>query len=60
MTSIQFGSRQIDFQIEYSERKTLGITVTPDMDVLVRAPFDSAFSKIEEKLKTIPKFRFTW
>ncbi|WP_299798007.1 SprT family zinc-dependent metalloprotease [uncultured Maribacter sp.] len=51
MASIQFGSKQIDFQIEYSERKTLGITVSPDMDVLVKAPNDSTISKIEEKLK---------
>ncbi len=50
MASIQFGSKQIDYQIEYSERKTLGITVTPDMDVLVKAPNDSPISKIEEKL----------
>lgn len=49
--SIQFGSKQIDYQIEYSDRKTLGITVTPDMDVLVKAPIDSTISKIEEKLK---------
>lgn len=51
MATIQFGSKQIDYQIEYSERKTLGITVTPDMDVLVKAPNDSTISKIEEKLK---------
>lgn len=51
MASIQFGSKQIDYQIEYSERKTLGITVTPDMDVLVKAPNDSTIAKIEEKLK---------
>jgi predicted metal-dependent hydrolase len=51
MASIQFGSKQIDYQIEYSERKTLGITVTPDMDVLVKAPNDSTINKIEEKLK---------
>jgi predicted metal-dependent hydrolase len=51
MASIQFGSKQIDFQIEYSDRKTLGITVTPDMDVLVKAPNGSTISKIEEKLK---------
>jgi hypothetical protein len=51
MASIQFGSKKIDFQIEYSDRKTLGITVTPDMDVLVKAPNDSTINKIEEKLK---------
>ncbi len=51
MASIQFGSKQIDYPIEYSERKTLGITVTPDMDVLVKAPKNSTITKIEEKLK---------
>jgi len=49
--SIQFGSKKIDFQIEYSDRKTLGITVTPDMDVLVKAPNDSNLFKIKEKLR---------
>ena len=33
--SINFGSKKIDFQVEYSARKTLGITVSPDLNVLV-------------------------
>lgn len=49
-TSIQFGSKRIDFQVEYTARKTLGITVTPDLDVLVKAPVDSSMGKIKEKL----------
>lgn len=49
-TSIQFGSKRIVFQVEYSARKTLGITVTPDLDVLVKAPIDSSLDKIKEKL----------
>jgi predicted metal-dependent hydrolase len=49
-TSIQFGSKKIDFLVEYSARKTLGITVTPDLDVLVKAPVDSSMDKIKEKL----------
>ena len=36
VTSIQFGSKKINFRVEYSARKTLGITVTPDLDVLVK------------------------
>jgi len=48
--SIQFGSKQIGFHVEYSDRKTLGITVTPDLDVLVKAPVDSSLDKIKEKL----------
>ena len=27
--AIQYGSRTIDFRLEYSDRKSLGITVTP-------------------------------
>lgn len=49
-TSIQFGSKKIDFQVEYSTRKTLGITVTPNLDVLVKAPIDSSLDKIKEKI----------
>jgi len=49
-TSIQFGSKQINFTVVYSNRKTLGITVTPDLDVLVNAPIDSSPDKIKEKL----------
>ena len=51
--SIQFGSKKIDFLIEYSNRKTLGITVTPEMDVIVKAPTDSTLEKIKEKLNNL-------
>ena len=52
MTSaIQFGSKQIDFQLEYSSRKTLGITVKPDLSVLVKAPVDTSLEKVKEKLR---------
>jgi len=51
MTSaIQFGSKQIYFQLEYSNRKSLGITVKPDLSVLVKAPADTSLEKIKEKL----------
>lgn len=49
--SIQFGSKEILFELSYSERKTLGITVTPDMDVLVKAPVNSSIDKVKEKVK---------
>lgn len=52
MTScIQFGSKQIDFELHYTNRKSLGITVTPDLNVLVKAPADASIEKIKEKLK---------
>jgi len=52
MTSaIQFGSKQIDFRLEYSNRKTLGITVNPDLSVIVKAPVDTSLEKVKEKLR---------
>jgi predicted metal-dependent hydrolase len=49
--SIQFGSKTIEFRLEFSVRKSLGITVTPDMAVLVKAPEDTSLEKVKEKLK---------
>ncbi|MCA6416113.1 MAG: DUF45 domain-containing protein, partial [Cytophagales bacterium] len=49
--SIQFGSKTIDFRLEYSGRRSLGITVTPEMEVLVRAPTDTSIEKIKEKIR---------
>lgn len=47
---IQFGSKRIDYKLEYSDRTTLGITVTSDMDVVVKAPEDASLDAIEAKL----------
>jgi predicted metal-dependent hydrolase len=49
--AIQFGSRTIDFRLEYSDRKSLGITVTPEMEVLVKAPIDTTIEKVKEKIR---------
>jgi predicted metal-dependent hydrolase len=49
--AIQFGSRSIDFRLEYSNRKSLGITVTPEMEVLVKAPKGTTIEKVNEKIR---------
>lgn len=49
--AIQFGSKQIDFRLEYSSRKSLGITVTPEMKVLVKAPVNTTIEKVKEKIR---------
>lgn len=49
--AIQFGSRTIDFRLEFSDRKSLGITVTPEMEVLVKAPTDTTMEKVKEKIR---------
>lgn len=52
MTSyVQFGSKKIEFYLEYSNRKTLGISVNPEMEVIVRAPAGSSQEKITEIVK---------
>ncbi|HEY4786026.1 MAG TPA: SprT family zinc-dependent metalloprotease [Bacteroidales bacterium] len=48
---LQFGSKQIEFKLKFSERKTLGITVNPDLSVLVQAPLNTPLEIIKEKLK---------
>jgi hypothetical protein len=49
--SIQFGSKTINFHLEYSNRKLLGITVTPEMLVLVKAPTETSIEKIKDKIR---------
>ena len=51
MYSIEFGSKKIDFTLEYSDRKSMGITVTPDLYVLVKAPIGTSLEKVKDKLK---------
>lgn len=49
--ALQFGSRTINFCLEYSDRKSLGITVTPEMEVLVEAPAGTSMEKVKEKIR---------
>lgn len=51
ITHIQFGSKKIDFHLQYSGRKTLGISVTPNMEVLVKAPAGAHIDKIKSVVK---------
>jgi predicted metal-dependent hydrolase len=49
--TIQFGSKIIAFHLEFTDRKTLGITVTPDLEVFVKAPTDAPIDKVKERVK---------
>lgn len=46
---VKYGSQQIEFQLKYSNRKTLGITVKPDLSVIVAAPISASLQTIREK-----------
>lgn len=48
--NIQFGSETIEYELVFSQRKTLGITVRPDKSIQVKAPVGSSLDKINTKL----------
>jgi len=54
--SIQFGSKKIVFNLEFSERKTLGISISPELKISVKAPIDVPLEKVKERIKK----RATW
>ena len=45
--SITYGSSLIEYEIEYAQRKTLGITVHPDGSVTLKAPIDASIEDIQ-------------
>lgn len=49
--SVNFGSQDIRFKLQYSSRKTLGISVLPDLSVIVTAPSESDFGRIRDLVK---------
>lgn len=51
LEEITYGSQTIDFELIYSDRKTLGITVNPDLSVQVKAPINASRDKIFEKVE---------
>ena len=46
-----YGSTTIHFELTYSKRKTLGITVLPDLSVQVKAPNEASREKIFKKVE---------
>src|SRR5262245_49458033 len=51
MESIQFGSKTIQFSIERSCRRTLAISVHPDLRIVAKAPIDAEVRAIKLKIK---------
>ena len=44
--SLWYGSKKIEFDLRFNHRKTLGITVTPKMEVIVTAPMKASMKKV--------------
>ena len=49
--SFAFGSKEINYELSFQDRKTLGIRVYPDCKVKVIAPFDTPDEKLYSKLR---------
>jgi predicted metal-dependent hydrolase len=51
--SVDFGSKKIRFKLQFSDRKTLGISVLPDLSVIATAPSNSVddLHKIKAKIR---------
>ena len=49
--SIDYGSRRILYTLLYTNRKTLGITVNPDMRIVVKAPENSSVDLVATKVR---------
>lgn len=49
--SIQYGTTQIEYEVEYIARATLAIDVHPDLSVSVRAPEGTSLQDIEKRVK---------
>lgn len=50
MHSIAYGERQICYNVVFVQRKTLAISVHPDMNVIIKAPFDTPMEAINNKV----------
>jgi predicted metal-dependent hydrolase len=48
--AIVYGGKEIEYHLFYVDRKTLEISVHPDMSVIVKAPLSSDIALIEQKI----------
>lgn len=49
---VQYGKTCIAYNLDFVERKTLGIKVHPDKTVHVSAPLDTSLEKVKEKVRS--------
>lgn len=52
MQTINYGGKEIPYELSYTDRKTLGIAVYPDMRVIVSVPEGTPDLKVRSKVKS--------
>ncbi|EGT3601015.1 SprT family zinc-dependent metalloprotease [Clostridium perfringens] len=55
-SKIQFGTKEIEFRIEFRDRRTISISVEPPKNILVVAPMNAS----EDEIKDIVKSKGAW
>ena len=55
-SKIQFGTKEIEFRIEFRDRRTISISVEPPKNILVVAPMNTS----EDEIKEIVKSKGAW
>ena len=48
--TVQYGATEIRYELAYAQRKTLGITVQPDLRVTVKAPEGTPLDEVEARV----------
>ncbi len=48
---LQYGETTIEYHLTFVDRKTLGISVLPDLTVEVKAPLDSELDIVEARVR---------
>lgn len=49
--SVTYGSQQLDFEVGFSDRKTIAISVYPDLHIEVKAPVEAKETEIKQRVK---------
>lgn len=49
--TFEYGRFSYDYHLEFSDRKTLGIVVRPDLQIIIKAPCDAKIDEIETFMK---------
>ena len=57
MFKLKYGTEILPIRLEFSDRKTLGISVLPDCSIVATAPINAADDIIKQKLKAGARLR---
>ena len=47
---IQYGTQTIDYKLEFMPRKTMSISVHPDLSVIVKVPADTSLEEVNKRV----------